>query len=537
MSTFWPDWSVLHFIRPDWLWLCAGALLVLGGAILRERLARQAFGGGVEPHLLAHLVIPPGRRAWLRPAPLTAVAVALGAVAAAGPTWREEPSPFTQDKAPLVIVLESSWTMNAIDIQPTRLARAKDKIRLLLRQRANARTALIVYAGSSHLVMPFTDDAAAIELFLPGLDPSIMPRPGDDPATAVAMADAMLVREPVPGSILLISDGVPAPQVQQLARPVARRQLLVLGVGTSAGGPIRTGENRFQTGPGGARTIARLDKQSLETLGSEADAFVATITMDDRDITRIQRNVQRHMAAVEAAEREARWIDAGYYLVFPLIALAAITFRRGWTVRWALVALLVVAPSRPIAAQEGDTRQRPFRFIDLWLTADQQGRRAYERGDFKTAAALFDDPMWKGLASYRTGDLAAAASAWSRVESPEANYDRGNALARLGEYKLAVAAYDQALAARPDFAAARANRERVVRAMRKPAPDEEEQEEGPNIPPDKVVFDDKGEKGKKGKMQMPTQRELVTDAWLKSVQASPGEFLRMRFAAEVSRRP
>ena len=72
------------------------------------------------------------------------------------------------------------------------------------------------------------------------------------------------------------------------------------------------------------------------------DGPVATITMDDRDVTRIQRNVQRHMEAVEAAEREARWIDAGYYLVFPLIALALITFRRGWTVRWALVALLVL---------------------------------------------------------------------------------------------------------------------------------------------------------------------------------------------------
>lgn len=536
MSAWLPDWSLLHLIRPTWLWLALGAVVILAGAILRERLASQPATQHIDPHLLAHLVVPAGRRAWLRPAPVAAAAALLGAIGVAGPTWRQEPSPFTADKAPLVIVLKTAWSMNAIDIQPTRLERVKDKVRHLLAARAGARTALVVYAGSAHLVMPFTDDAAAIELFLPGIDPAIMPRPGDDAAAGVAMADAMLAKEPVPGSILLVTDGVPATQIATLARPVARRQLLVLGVGTSRGGPIRTGENQFQSTADGARAIARLDKARLEDLGRQANAFVATITMDDRDVTRIARGIQHHMEAVEAAERDARWIDAGYYLVFPLLALAVSWFRRGWTVRWALAFLLVLVPAGGAAAQDARADGRPFRVIDLWLTPDQQGRRAFDRGDYETAADRFADPMWKGLALYRAGHLRAAADAWSVVESPQANYNRGNALARLGEYRLAVAAYDQALAAQPDLADARVNRELVVRAMRKPAPKDEERVEAPNLPPDKVVFDDKGEKGTRGRVQMPTQRELVTDAWLKSVQASPGDFLRMRFAIDVEPR-
>lgn len=536
MSAWLPDWSLLHFIRPMWLWLALGAALILIGALLRDRLARHPGAQDIDPHLLEHLVVAPGRRSWLRPAPVVALTALVGAIGVAGPTWRQEPSPFTADKAPLVIVLKTSWSMNAIDIQPTRLERAKDKVRALLAARAGSRTALVVYAGSAHLVMPFTDDAAAIELFLPGIEPAIMPKPGDEPTAGVAMADAMLAREPVPGSVLLVTDGVPAAQIAPLSRPVARRQLLVLGVGTSQGGPIRTGENRFQTTASGARAIAHLDKASLETLGRQADAFVATITMDDRDVTRIERGIQHHMEAVEAAEREQRWIDAGYYLVFPVVALALGWFRRGWTVRWALTMLLVMVPAGETSAQEASPGERPFRFIDLWLTPDQQGRRAFQRGDFEAAAALFVDPMWRGLSLYRAGDLSAAAEAWSLVETPEANYNRGNALARLGEYKLAVAAYDQALAARPGLANARANRDLVLRAMRKPAPKEEEQEEGPDVPPDKVVFDEEGEKGKRGRVQLPTQRELVTDAWLKSVQASPADFLRMRFAIEAEQR-
>jgi Ca-activated chloride channel family protein len=539
-----PDLSAFHFIRPVWLWLAAGALAVIAGMALRDRLARFQMGGTVDPHLLKHLVLPAGHRRWLRPVHATSAGLVVAAIGAAGPTWQQEAPPFSEDKAPLVIVLETSWTMNAIDVQPTRLKRATDKIRTLLAARAGARTALIAYAGSAHVVMPFTDDGAAIDLFLPGLDPSIMPVAGDDAAAAVAMADEMLAKDTVPGSVLLVTDGVPASQHDRLAAVSARHQLLVLAVGTSAGGPIRTGENKFQTTATGARAIAKLDKTGLEALGDRTGALVASLTLDDRDIDRIQLSVQRHMQAVEASDRQARWHDAGYYLVFPLVALGAWSFRRGWTVRWALALVLAAAPA--LSAQTptyvgrgfGPALSSPasFHFIDLWLTRDQQGRRAFERGDFKTAAERFVDPMWKGLACYRSGDLPCAVDAWSRVETPESNYDLGNALARLGEYKLAVAAYDQALAARPAFEDARANRELVVNAMRKPKPDDET-EEAPDLPPDKVVFDDKGEKGKKGKVeQQLVQKAMLADTWLKSVQAGPGDFMRMKFAAEVRAR-
>lgn len=533
MNTWLPDWTLFHFIRPLWLLLAAGAALILVGARLREGLARRRLSDDIEPHLLDHLLIAPGRRTWFRPAPMAALAVALAAIGIAGPTWQQEPPPFSEDKAPLVIVVESSWTMNAIDVQPTRLERAKSKIRALLEARAGARTALVTYAGTAHVVMPFTDDAAAIELFLPGLDPSIMPVDGDKAADAVAMADAMLAKETVPGSILLITDGVPREQFDAITAVAERRDLLVLGVGTSAGGPVKTGENQFKTTAGGAREIARLDKAGLEALRDATGAFVATITLDDRDIARVQLGVERHMQAVEAGREQSRWMDMGYLLVFPVLALGAVMFRRGWTIRWALVLALAATPD--VGAQSPAPRPEGFRFVDLWLTRDQQGRREFDRGDFRAAAALFADPMWKGLACYRAGDLQCATETWGTIESPEANYDRGNALARLGEYKLALAAYDQVLAARPDFSDAASNRALVARAMRKPAPDEET-EEAPDLPPDKIVFDDKGKKGKTALVRVPDGRALMADAWLKSVQAGPGEFLRLRFAREAATR-
>ena len=135
----------------------------------------------IAPHLLEHLRVDAADRFRVRPIHLTSLAMLLGTLAVAGPTWDRELSPFAEDTAPLVIVLDVSQSMNAVDVQPTRLERAKQKVRDLLELRPGARTALVAYSGSAHTVLPLSDDATMFEAFLDGLDTDVMPRPGDEP--------------------------------------------------------------------------------------------------------------------------------------------------------------------------------------------------------------------------------------------------------------------------------------------------------------------------------------------------------------------
>ena len=72
------------------------------------------------------------------------------------------------------------------DVQPSRLARARHKLRDLLERRRGARTALVAYAGSAHVALPLTDDAELLESYLDALDPGLMPRPGNDPGSKVS---------------------------------------------------------------------------------------------------------------------------------------------------------------------------------------------------------------------------------------------------------------------------------------------------------------------------------------------------------------
>jgi Ca-activated chloride channel family protein len=299
---------------------------------------------------------------------------------------------------------------------------------------------------------------------------------------------------------------------------------MVLAIGTAAGGPVKIGKDEFLTGAAGGRVIAKLDIEGLRKLKSEAGVQVATATLDNSDVRWIVRQAQSHLQRKEIAS-EARWNDAGWWLTIPIVIFSALWFRRGWTIRWASVLLLWAAlgyHNGAIAAE--------WRFADIWLTPDQQGRLAYERGDYAAAAERFSDPMWRGSALYRAGRYDDAIDAFARVDSAESYFDQGNALARLGNLPGAVVAYQKALKRNPDFAAAKANLDLVQRLLPPKQKDDDQEAQDPDEKPDQIKFDDKGKKGKQGSVKGGNQNAEI---WMRNIQTTPAQLLRRKFAIEA----
>src|SRR5262249_14395046 len=140
----------------------------------------------------------------------------LGVLALAGPTWEREPAPFAEDKAVLVIVVKVTRSMQSQDVQPTRLARATEKIRDLLAQRPGAKTALFAYAGSAHRVMPLTSDAGIIDAFAGELAPDVMPVEGSRAGDALIAADETVKKAGQAGWVLWIADGASPDEMRAL---------------------------------------------------------------------------------------------------------------------------------------------------------------------------------------------------------------------------------------------------------------------------------------------------------------------------------
>ena len=523
------DLGALHFLRPWWLLGLLPSVLLYVVIRYQGSVERQ-WKGVIEPHLLRYLKSGTKGRVWFRPIHLISLLTALSSIGAAGPTWEREISPFAEDAAPLVVALDLSLSMDAVDVQPSRLERAKQKVRDLLQTRPGARTALVVYSGTAHTVLPLCDDPSIFESFLAALETGIMPEPGKNAAAGLAMAEAILETDSVAGTILFLTDGIGEAHTAAFEAHDARSrdQVIVLAIGTEDGGPVRRPDGRFATDANGRRVLATLDRAGLEALRSRAGVYVASITVDDRDVQQVQRRVQNHLRQVQQEDETARWRDMGYYVLFPITLLGLFWFRRGWTVRWAAFLLVLV-----LQGCAGDAS-----FADLWWTRDQQGRRLYEAEAYADAATRFEDPYWKGVAAYRAGDLDLAAAQFARLDTPEGAYNLGNTFALMALYEDAIAAYDEALAVQPNWEDARQNRELVAALLAAPSEPEPQGPPGapPSFDPDEVRVDDKADRGEMGEVdESLLSDEQIAEMWMRRLQTSPADFLRWRFAAEAAR--
>lgn len=456
-----------RFLRPEWL---VALPFVIAAAVY---FARRRFGSGnweaiVSPALAPYVLSRSrGRQAdsrWL----VFALTGVLGVIALAGPAWERIEQPVFRSDQALVVALDLSRSMDAQDVSPSRLARARLKILDLLERRASGQTALVVYSANAFTVTPLTTDTDTVAQLVNSLDTNIMPSRGSYPVAAINKGRQLLEQAAVSaGEVLLITDGGSSPAAERLARDLRERGfgLSVLGVGTADGAPIPRASGGFVTDNRGQMAVPRLEERSLKKLAEAGGGRYATLTVDDRDLDYILSG-ESGDAAAAGDENQAtdQWREEGPWIVLAMLPLAALAFRRGWVL--VFVVALVPLPETAEASL----------WDDLWLNNDQQARRALEEGDPGLAAELFDDGEWRAVSEYRAGDYAGSASGFSARGDARNLYNLGNALAKQGDLDAAVDAYDRVLEMEPDNEDARYNRDLVLET--KEQQEQQQQQEG-----------------------------------------------------------
>ncbi|WP_130931252.1 VWA domain-containing protein [Pseudomonas sp. Sample_24] len=512
----------LHFLRPLWLLLLPFAAL-MPWLWRRSRDMQRRLRSNIAEHLLPHLLITPQDQQWLRPVHLVSAMLMLGAVAAAGPTWEQDRPDFLENRAPLIIAVDLSPSMDANDVQPTRLEAAKHKLDDLIQRRAGARNALIAYAGSAHLVLPATDDPALLDTFIQALSTDLMSKPGKDVGAVIDQAKRLLAAEKTPGTLLLITDGADTSTLDDLNKKLdgGALQVLVLAVGSEDGGIIRDGSGQPRTDSNGRPQLGRFDQAALKQLASALDAPLGSLTLNNDDLEWVDLHAQRHFQRASDEQRELHWKDAGYWLCWPLLLIAFFSVRKGWSVNWVAGLLLAIG----VGLQPTPAQANPL--TDAFFTPDQQGRWAFEHGHFPQAAAHFVDPYWKGIAAYNAADFDLALVSFARLQTPQAYFYLGNIYVRRFKFDEAIAAYTQALKLQPQFPEATANLALAI-ALQKDTEDAEKN--APEVKPDEIKMDKAPGKGQEKPVQ--TEQAASDEQWLQNLTTSPAKFLKQKFSLQ-----
>ena len=331
------DLDLFHFMRP--LWLAAIPVTAAVWWLARRREKRTSGGTTLlAPHLQEALTVDRHARRAIRPIDGVGVALVAVAVAAAGPTWSRQPSPWFSETAPLVVAIEVSDSMRSNDLQPTRLDRARFEVLDLIERRTGSRTALIAYAGSAHIVMPPSTDVEVVKPFLESLDPAIMPTAGSNASLALPLAHDMLAGDAATaavGTLLFVNDGFSSTDVPVLAEYASREDsaaVIALVVGTDAGGVALLPDGSAVRDPGGGRLDTAIDASVLRRVENEAGVGVVRATVGDGDIRQLLRGIESNLRLAD--DPDAAWRDQAWWFVWPAALLTLAWFRRGWTMQW-----------------------------------------------------------------------------------------------------------------------------------------------------------------------------------------------------------
>jgi Ca-activated chloride channel family protein len=436
-----------HWLRPDWLW----ALPLV--ALLSFALARRALAPGnwqriVDPALAPFVLSRTasrqhGYRWWL-----LALGGMLAILSLAGPSWNRLEQPVFRSEQAMVIALDLSRSMDAQDLTPSRLARARLKILDILERRSSGQTALVVYSSNAFTVTPLTTDVDTVAALVNSLSTDIMPSRGSYPVAAINKGRQLLDQAGVGyGEVLLITDGGTSPTAERAAQDLADAgyTLSVLGVGTADGAPIPISGGGFVTDRSGNIAVPKLESAELQSLAAAGRGRFTILSADDRDLDILLSGVVDPSSASDEALATDQWLEEGPWLLILLLPLAAFAFRRGWI----LVIVFAILPfAEPVYA---------FGWNDLWLTKDQQAQKQLAEGNAGEAAQLFEDPAWRAVANYRAGQYAGSAEGFAGQEDTQNLYNLGNAMARLGQFETAIDAYERVLEVDPTDEDARYN--------------------------------------------------------------------------------
>lgn len=297
-----PEWLHLAWIAPALL------LLDLLASRARSRARRRLGDDG------AILRLVEDRARAMRPikALLAAMAVMSLAVACARPQWGQVEQQLTRRGVDVFILLDTSRSMLAEDIRPSRLIRAKIALSSLVDRLGGDRVALIAFAGDARIACPLTTDHGAVKMFLDLLEADVLQVPGTAIAESLQLVASSIPEDSTRSvAVVLITDGEDHEGgIDEALELLAARGVVVhaVGIGTADGAPVPTvqdGRPGFLRGDDGQPVVTRLGLESLQQITESTGGLLARASSSELELAAIAGAIAS-MEQADLSSRQAR---------------------------------------------------------------------------------------------------------------------------------------------------------------------------------------------------------------------------------------
>ena len=321
------------FQNPGVLLLLLLVPLALAFFVWRERARQSALRRVGQPGLVNVLVADfEAGRCWWKSA-VWLVAFAGIVVALARPAWGVGEQTFEAEGIAILVVLDVSGSMDANDIQPSRLERAKLDARQVFESRQGDHIGLVLFAGDAFVQFPLTSDSLAALAFLDAANTNTITRQGTAIASAIDLAldtfDPRLASEAV---IVLMSDGEKRDDRLGL-EPVLERAveqgviIHTIGYGTPEGSaiPIRNADGDitgYRVDQADNIVATQLEEEALQDIAVATGGLYQRATDSGIELVNLLNELNTLRTAVLESRLEVVRVER--FSLFVLVAVVAL---------------------------------------------------------------------------------------------------------------------------------------------------------------------------------------------------------------------
>ena len=251
-------------------------------------------------------------------------------VALLGPSFGETSREIKSVGKDIFICVDLSQSMNANDVQPTRLEKVKFELKNIIEAFNSDRKGLIMFSNEAFIQCPLTYDNNALNLFIQTLNTDLVPNSGTDFGPPLKLALEKLEAEEGSATrqkskiIVLISDGEDfGEETAEVASNIESSgiRLFTLGVGTERGSKIPT-RRGFKLDPNGQEVVSKLNATSLRKLAADTDGKYFEINESNNDVNRLIGTIN----LIEGELRDTKKMDAAANKYFYFLALGLLFF-------------------------------------------------------------------------------------------------------------------------------------------------------------------------------------------------------------------
>lgn len=222
-------------------------------------------------------------------------------LALARPQWGQRTEEVVRSGVDVFIALDTSFSMDAPDVAPSRLDKARHIATSLMERLEGNRVGLIVFAGAAFVQCPLTLDYGAAKIYLDAVATGVVPQAGTNIASALEAARrGFVARESKYKVMVLLTDGEQHEGDPQQAAQKAREEGILVhtvGVGTPGGEPIPVRDERgqvidYKKDEAGQPVLSRLDEETLSRIALATGGKYFRASDREAEVEEIARLIQ-----------------------------------------------------------------------------------------------------------------------------------------------------------------------------------------------------------------------------------------------------